>query len=161
MATKKPTQLIVKAQRTHNGDNTMKKVLEARAARFQSATSSTGSSVAPVSTIGSTTTTTPGTTATPSVDQEKFAARAARFADVQGASGQLKSTPTTSAKGTSSVSTPVDTEKLAQRAARFKELAPNPSVNQTTTPPASVAGGPTDEALKRRAERFAKMNATK
>lgn len=156
MGTKRPTQVVVKTQKstmaTSNIGEGMKKVLEARAARFQSAVATTGPTV-------------PVNNAMTPVDQEKFAARAARFADVQANTkspiGRTATTPagattaTTAKLGTSSQ---VDPEKLAQRAARFSAATSNTNTT-TTVSVGNVATSGDNDALKKRAERFAKMGA--
>lgn len=159
MGTKKPTQVVVKTQKstmatTSNIGEGMKKVLEARAARFQSAAATSGPTV-PVNNV------------TSAVDQEKFAARAARFADVQASTKSPvgRTTTTTTPAGATTVKpgstfSQVDPEKLAQRAARFGGATSNTSTPTTATVSVGkVATGGDNDALKKRAERFAKMGA--
>lgn len=152
MATKKPTQMIVTAGTQQDGTNSMKDQLEKRAARFKLG------STAPVNNPAS---------------DEKLAARAARFADVN------KGAPvaTNSGKGfaaanaakaalTAAAHNPAEAEKLAKRAAKFADVLPaaktagKVSISTSSTSNSTVPSSAVDkDILAKRAARFAANNS--
>lgn len=138
MATKKQTQLVITpGKATGNIPVDMKSQLEARAARFGMAASSTSCQV----------------------DQEKLAARAARFADIK--TTEAKTTSITTATP-NVVSNPANADMLAKRAARFADINNTTTSNKTTlttTIPSNKSSIADAERLAKRAARFADIKA--
>lgn len=146
MTTKKPTHMIVTSASQQGGANPLRDQLEKRAARFG---------------VGS------ATSSNDPATNEKLAARAARFADVNKnvavatSSGKGSSAAAVAKAALSNAYNPAEADKLAKRAAKFAEILPSDgkvSIAANSRTPNSAVD---KDILAKRAARFANNSATK